>query len=104
MNGCPLDPRLFLAVALSGEQQMPGCPAVVWVDSENTSARYTLIQDLAPPKFKEGVQNMYAETGLDNFLIVHKESSHLHVYKFPKKHANHALAQIGVSSAPETSD
>lgn len=103
MSHCPLDPRLFIAVAMSGEQQDPDTPACVWIDASRCSAKHTALTDVSPPEFQEGLKRIYQEDGSSFFIIVHKQEKQLHVFKFPKSEGPRALAAISVSQ-PERSE
>ena len=103
---CPLDPKLFVAVALSGEQQFPGTPACVWIDSEAHSARYTAIDDLpiTQAEFVDSIRRLHDDVGEHYFILVHKQEKHAHVFKYAKREAPKALAAIRMSGATGTTD
>ena len=99
---CPIDPRMFVAIALSGEQQEPDRPACVWVDTENCSAKYTPIETVEPAGLRKGLHTMHIENGREYFLVVNKIGGHVHVFKYPKSEAPRALAAVSVQ--PPTQD
>lgn len=99
---CPLDPKLFVAVAVSGEQQFPGVPACVWIDSDTHSARYTPIANLPiqQAEFVDGIRRLHDEVGEHFFVLIHKQSKHAHVFKYAKSEAPRALAALSMTAAP----
>ena len=104
---CPLDPKLFVVVATSGEQQFPGVPACVWIDSDTQSARYTPLTNLPiqQAQFVDGIRKLYDDAGEHYFILIHKEKQHAHVFKYAKSEAPKAMAAIAMSEAlrPDTS-
>tara|TARA_B100000683_G_scaffold181320_1_gene174657 strand:- start:3738 stop:4064 length:327 start_codon:yes stop_codon:yes gene_type:complete len=101
---CPLDPKLFIAVAMSGEQKEPGRPSCVWVDIAKCSAKYMPLQDVRPPEFATGLREMWDKDGRDYFLVVSIENARAHVFKFPKCEAPRALASLNVATPPQLTD
>ena len=75
---CPIDPNLFIAVAVSGDQQEPGRPACVWVDASKCSARHRPLDEVQPPEVRQGLAKMHAEDGGVHFLIVSVDAGNAH--------------------------
>lgn len=85
-----MDPRVFLAVAISGERENPGVPAVVWINAAEASAKYTPIDTVQPKELREGLQKMCKED-LNSFLFVNQNAARVHVFRHSKEHASESL-------------
>lgn len=87
-----MDPRVFLAVALSGEQQRPGVPACVWINSATASATFKPLCDVYPTELREGLLKMHDEDQNASFLFVNQLGARVHVFKHAKASAAEALS------------
>ena len=86
-----MDPRLFLAVAVSGERENPGLPACVWINAAEASAKYMPLNKISPEELKTGLVNMYNEDR-DSFLFVNQTDTRVHVFKHSKADAMQSLS------------
>ena len=86
-----LDPRVFLAVAISGESENPGVPSVVWINAAEGSAKYTPLDKVNPTELRDGLAKMYAEDR-GSFLFVNQNGPRVHVFKHSKEYAAKSLS------------
>lgn len=86
-----MDPRVFLAVAMSGDSENPGVPAVVWINAAEGSAKYTPIEKINPPELRAGLMRMHSEE-TDSFLFVNQNGPRVHVFKHSKEYATRSLS------------
>ena len=86
-----MDPRVFLAVAMSGDRENPGVPAVVWINMAEGSAKYTPVEKVNPIDLREGLRKMY-DNETDSFLFVNQNGPRVHVFKHTKKYATESLS------------
>lgn len=81
-----MDPKAFVYVAMSGEQ-VRGGPGAVWVDSQNSTAKYLKLEEIQPEKLRDDFQDMVEEDDNKHYFIFHKEEQNVHIFKYPKSQA-----------------
>jgi hypothetical protein len=86
-----MDPRVFLAVAMSGDSENPGVPAVVWINAAEGNAKYTRIDEVNPIELRAGLRQMHGEEK-DSFLFVNQNGPRVHVFKHSKEYAMQSLS------------
>jgi len=86
-----MDPRVFLAVAMSGDSENPGVPAVVWINAAEGSAKYTPIEKINPTELRAGLTKMHNEER-ESFLFVNQNGPRVHVFKHSKDYAKMSLS------------
>lgn len=97
-NLSQMDPRIFLAVALSGEREEPKLRACVWINATEGCAKFMPIANVQPRELRDGLDGMW---DVDNFIFVNQDGPRVHVFKHLKAAAGSALE---LAMTPETSD
>ena len=87
-----MDPRIFLAVAMSGELSRPGIAACVWINSSAGSAAFMPIADVRPADLRKGLEEMHKADGENSYLFVNQIDARVHVFKHSKANASESLA------------
>ena len=86
-----MDPRIFLAVAMSGEKEKPGVEAVVWINAAEGSAKHMPIEQVHPVELRDGLSKMHSEDH-GSFLFVNQIGARVHVFKHSKEYAATSLS------------
>lgn len=94
-----MDPRIFLAVAISGERENPNIPASVWINATEGSAKYTPLNKVNPEELRNGLVKMHIEDK-KNFLFVNQNESRVHVFKHSKIDAVDSLSKAFPADTP----
>lgn len=94
-----MDPRVFLAVAMSGDSENPRVPAVVWINAAEGSAKYTRIEEVNPLELRTGLSKMHEEEK-DSFLFVNQNGARVHVFKHSKQYAAQSLSSALSTRGP----
>tara|TARA_B110000046_G_scaffold182321_1_gene216117 strand:- start:1357 stop:1683 length:327 start_codon:yes stop_codon:yes gene_type:complete len=81
INNAP-DPRLFLAIAISGEKRYPKRPACVWVNEDKGTSIYKPINEIERTDLRDGLQRICDD---EHFLVVQQRLGQAHIFKVPKE-------------------
>ena len=92
MSAQQVDPRLFVAVAMSGEKEYPGTPACVWVNTDKGHAKYTPLHTITTPALRDGLSRMYKDVSSEFYIVVSQLAQNAHVFKFAKADAPRVMA------------
>ena len=92
-----MDPRIFLAVALSGDQQHPNVPSCVWINASTGSAKHTLIEKVNPKELRDGLLKMQIDSP-DKYLFVNQDGKNVHVFTHSKRDASASFAKALANS------